>query len=121
MIDEILLDTIVNNVVRKAQKENEFCIFYGELCEKLIKTELDLKGEKKNKSGMKKSILRSKLIHGCKMAFEKFFEMEERDKKLSDQETAIAYQMSLHGIIEFVGELFRRQILSESTLVGIFN
>lgn len=28
--------------------------------------------------------------------------------------------MSLHGIIEFVGELFRRQILSESTLVGVF-
>ena len=27
--------------------------------------------------------------------------------------------MSLHGIIEFVGELFRRQILSESTLVGV--
>ena len=44
MIDEILLDTIVNNIVRKAQKENQFCIFYGELCEKLIKTELDLKG-----------------------------------------------------------------------------
>lgn len=91
MIDEVLLDTIVNNVVRKAQKENEFCIFYGELCEKLIKTELDLKGEKKIRSNMKKSILRSKLIHGCKMCFEKFFEMEERTKKLGDQETAIAY------------------------------
>ena len=120
MIDEVLLDTIVNNVVRKAQKESEFCIFYGELCEKLIKTELDLRGEKKVRSNMKKSILRAKLIHGCKMCFEKFFEMDERNKRLNDPETAVEYQMSLHGIIEFVGELFRRQILSESTLVGVF-
>ena len=46
--------------------------------------------------------------------------MEERTKKLGDPETAVEYQMSLHGIIEFVGELFRRHIVSESTLVGVF-
>ena len=57
----------------------------------MIKTELDLKGEKKVRSNMKKSILRSKLIHGCKMCFEKFFEMEERKKKLGDPESAVGY------------------------------
>ena len=38
-----ILETIVNNIFRKAQVEKEYCIFYGELCEKMIKLELSLR------------------------------------------------------------------------------
>ena len=62
MLDEVLLDTFASNIVRKAQNENKLCIFYGDLCERLIKTELDLRGEKYVRSNVKKSILRSKII-----------------------------------------------------------
>lgn len=37
--------TVVDSIFRKAQNEKEYCNFYGELCENLIKLELKLKGE----------------------------------------------------------------------------
>ena len=119
-IDIQLLDTIVQNIFRKAQDEKEFIIVYGELCEKLIKLELDLKGEKKIKSNMSKSLFRIKLIEACQSCFMKFFQPEER-QKLKDPEKSILFKEHLFGNIEFIGELFRRSILSENTLNGIFS
>lgn len=109
----------MQNIFRKAQDEKQFIIVYGELCEKLIKLELDLKGEKKSKSNMNKSVFRIKLIEACQSCFMKFFQPEER-QKLNDPEKSILFKEHLFGNIEFVGELFRRGILSESTLNGIF-
>lgn len=118
-IEKVLLDTIVQNIFRKAQDEKQFIIVYGELCEKLIKLELDLKGEKKSKSNMSKSVFRKNLIEACQSCFMRFFEPEER-QKLNDPEKSILFKDRLFGNIEFVGELFRRNILSENTLNGIF-
>jgi len=109
----------VQNIFRKAQDEKQFIIVYGELCEKLIKLELDLKGEKKSKSNMSKSVFRKNLIEACQSCFMKFFEPEER-QKLNDPYHCILFKDRLFGNIEFVGELFRRNILSENTLNGIF-
>lgn len=39
-IDEVILDTIVQNIFRKAQLEKEYTIFYGMICEDTIKLEL---------------------------------------------------------------------------------
>lgn len=39
-VNDELLDTIVSNIFRKAQMEKEYIIFYGQLCEALIRNEL---------------------------------------------------------------------------------
>lgn len=31
-VDQTILETIVQNIIRKAQVEKEYCIFYGEIC-----------------------------------------------------------------------------------------
>lgn len=43
-----ILETIVQNIFRKAQVEKEYCIFYGDLCERMIKLELSLRNKKHN-------------------------------------------------------------------------
>lgn len=40
LINVEILEIIVKNVFRKAIREKEYCIFYGELCEKMMKQEL---------------------------------------------------------------------------------
>lgn len=40
------MNTIVSTIFRKAQNEKEYCNFYGELCEKIIRLELTLRGKK---------------------------------------------------------------------------
>jgi hypothetical protein len=32
-VDQTILETIVYNIIRKAQVEKEYCIFYGEICQ----------------------------------------------------------------------------------------
>jgi hypothetical protein len=36
------LQIIVETVFRKAQNERQYCIFYGDLCQRIIKLELNL-------------------------------------------------------------------------------
>jgi hypothetical protein len=43
-VNEEMLQTIVSNIFRKAQMEKEYIIFYGTLCEDLIRNELILRG-----------------------------------------------------------------------------
>jgi len=50
-----ILNVIVENIFRKAQLEKEYCIFYGELCEKMIKLELSLRDEEIQIKNMKNS------------------------------------------------------------------
>ena len=40
LINVEILNIIVSNIFRKAIREKEYCIFYGELCEKMMKMEL---------------------------------------------------------------------------------
>jgi hypothetical protein len=40
VINQEILDIIVKNTFKKAIREKGYCIFYGELCEKMMKLEL---------------------------------------------------------------------------------
>jgi hypothetical protein len=69
---------------------------------------------------MKNSLFRKQLFNVCKICFEKFFDLEERQKSLKDLESTLKFQQKLFGNIEFVGELYRRRILPQSTLISVF-
>jgi len=57
-IDSDLLETIVQNIFRKAQLEKEYCIFYGTLCENIIKLETSLRGLEIKVRNTSKSLFR---------------------------------------------------------------
>jgi len=50
-----ILNTIVENIFRKAQLEKEYTIFYGKLCERIIYLELTLRDQECKVSFMKQS------------------------------------------------------------------
>lgn len=77
-IDPELLETIVQNIFRKAQMEKEYIIFYGLLCETLIRIELTLLGLECKVATMKSSAFRKCLFDQCKTCFSKFFDSEEK-------------------------------------------
>jgi len=57
-INNELLETIVQNIFRKAQLEKEYCIFYGQLCENIIKLETSLRGLELKIKNTSKSVFR---------------------------------------------------------------
>lgn len=81
-----ILRIIVQNIFRKAQVEKEYCIFYGDICERLIKLELNLRGLENKIKDMKQSNFRIQLFEVCKECFEKFFDEKETAKANSDLE-----------------------------------
>jgi hypothetical protein len=116
------LQIIVETVFRKAQNEKEYCIFYGDLCEKIIKLELNLKKMKATVKNIKNSQFRKLLLKNCKASFDQFF--TEETKKLlesKDEENLFKFTMKLFGNIKFVGELFRRGLLQESIILSVFD
>jgi MIF4G domain len=116
------LQIIVETIFRKAQNEKEYCTFYGDLCERIIKLELNLKNMKANKKNMKNCQFRKLLLKNCKASFDQFF--TEETKKLlesKDEENLLKFKARLFGNIKFVGELFRRGILQESIILSVFD
>lgn len=81
-----MLDTIVQNTFRKALKEKEYCIFYGDLCEKMMRLELELMDQDRKIGNMKNSVFRKALLESSRDTFEKFFSQEDKDKKERDPE-----------------------------------
>jgi len=116
-----ILETIVQNIFRKAQVEKEYCIFYGDLCEKMIKLELSLRNKKHSLQNMKISAFRRTLFEVCKQCFEKFFNEDEKKKSVENTEKAFIFRQKLFGNLDFVGELYRRKILPETVLVSVFS
>jgi len=90
LTDEIvrtdILNTIVENIFRKAQLEKEYTIFYGTLCEEMITLELQLRDLDVKISNMKNSIFRRTLFTICKSCFEKFFDTDEKAKSNENKE-----------------------------------
>lgn len=124
LVDEIvrtdILNTIVENIFRKAQLEKEYTIFYGNLCEQMISLELSLRDEAVKIGNMKNSMFRKTLFSICKDCFEKFFDAEEKKKAKENKEKAIVFKLKLFGNLDFVGELYRRKILPEAILNTVF-
>lgn len=124
LVDEIvrtdILNTIVENIFRKAQLEKEYTIFYGMLCEQMITLELTLRDDAVKISNMKNSMFRKTLFSICKDCFEKFFDADEKKKSKETKERSIIFQLKLYGNLDFVGELYRRKILPEAILNTVF-
>jgi hypothetical protein len=116
------LQIIVETVFRKAQNEKEYCIFYGDLCERIIKLELNLKSMKATVKNIKNSQYRKLLLKNCKASFDQFF-TEETKKVLEskDEESLFKFTMRLFGNINFLGELYRRGLLQDSIILSVFD
>lgn len=112
---------IVERIFNKAQTEHEYCSFYGELCEKMIKLELNLRGLDAKKTTLKNSTFRKTLLAECKEIFDQFFLQDKAKRQAMDAEANYKYQKRLFGNVKFVGELNRRNLLQESIIISVFN
>jgi hypothetical protein len=56
----------------------------------------------------------------CRICFEKFFDKDERTKQVSNPDTVVLFKTKLFGNIDFVGELYRRKLLPNSTMISVF-
>jgi hypothetical protein len=68
------MKTVVESIFRKAQNEKEYCSFYGDLCERIIRLELQLRGLDLVWKNLKLSEFRTALLEYCKGSFDKFFD-----------------------------------------------
>ncbi len=117
-----LLEIVVDTIFRKAQNEKEYCVFYGDLCEKIIRLELKLRGLGLTKKDAKSSMFRRYLLKFCKDSFNQFF--TEKTKELflgKDEEKKLKFKTRLFGNITFVGELFRRKLVLETIILQVFD
>jgi len=64
------MNMIVSTIFRKAQNEKEYCNFYGDLCERIIRLELTLRGKKLSVGSIKYSEFRNTLLNFCKKSFD---------------------------------------------------
>lgn len=69
MLNDENLNIVVETIFRKAQNEKEYCNFYGDLCEKMIRLELNLRGQEAKTSTIKNSVFRKTLLEHCKKSF----------------------------------------------------
>jgi hypothetical protein len=60
---------IVVNIFEKAQNEKDYCNFYGSICEKIIKLELNLRHIELKKVNLRESEFRKALLVHCQESF----------------------------------------------------
>lgn len=119
-LNEENMRIVVETIFRKAQNEKEYTTFYGDLCERIIRLELTLRGKKLSVGSIKFSEFRKTLLEFCKKSFDQFFDKEIKQKEM-DEEELIKFKERLLGNIKFVGELNRRNLLSENILISVFD
>jgi hypothetical protein len=56
----------------------------------------------------------------CRSSFEKFFDKETKDKAYETDEKRMMFQSKLFGNLQFIGELYRRKILSQNIIDSVF-
>jgi hypothetical protein len=119
-LDLDMVKVAVSNLVRKAQTEREYCIFYGQVTQQIIRTEIELRGFEATFKNKKVSKIRLFLIEEIKTTFNTFIDQETREKSRVDLDRQLKFQERMFGNIEFAGELFRRKILPKEPLFSIF-
>jgi hypothetical protein len=72
-LNEDNMSIVVETIFRKAQNEKEYCTFYGDLCERIIRLELSLRGLEAKQRTIKLSNFRKALLDNCKKSFNQFF------------------------------------------------
>jgi len=78
----------------------------------MISLEIMLRDEPVKLSNMKNSQFRKSILEFCRFSFEKFFDAEQKEKAYAELEKKIMFQAKLFGNLAFIGELYRRKILS---------
>ena len=91
---------VVETIFRKAQNEKQYCDFYGDLCEKIIRLELGLRGLSTIKKNIRNSLFRKLLLQNCRNSFDQFF-TEDTQKLLQskDEENILKFKTRLLGNI----------------------
>lgn len=113
---------VVETIFRKAQTEKQYCVFYGELCEKIISLELLLRGLGLTKKDAKSSMFRRQLLKYCKDSFNQFFTKETKEVlEGKDEEQKFKISTRLFGNIKFVGELYRRKLIIELIILQVLD
>jgi MIF4G domain len=117
------MNIIVETIFRKAQNEKEYCTFYGDLCEKIIRLEINFLGHVKvTVKNIKGSQFRKSLLNFCRTSFDQFFTLETKELlEGKDDEKILKFKHRLFGNIMFVGELNRRGLLQESIILSVFD
>lgn len=94
----VKLEAIVERVFSKAQNEKEYCNFYGDLCERIIKLELSFLGKKATVKNIKESEFRQQLIQFCRTSFDQFFTEQTREiLKSTDMDSVLKFKIRLFG------------------------
>ena len=134
VIDDEKLGIVVHTIFRKAQTEHLFSNFYCKLCSTIVRIELQWKGKKATPSNLRHCDFRRKLLDYCKDCFEDFFSSEAAPEEAKDakgpakpegeeeaKERLLKRKHKLMGNIEFVGELHKEYLLSDSIAKSVFS
>ena len=120
-IAEDIEDIIVTTVFRKAVGERIYCGFYAELCADILRFELEMKGYPAMRSNIKHSNFRRKLLEKCCEQFQCIFTKYEPIEGEDDKESRLRHKERLFGNIDFVGELYRQNLLTEMIIFQCFS
>jgi len=111
---------VVQTVFKKAQSEHLYASFYSDLCAAIVRMELLMKGFRPNRSNIRECHFRTELLNYCKESFETFLVTSDFQKKKNEQESEedrlereLRTKHKLFGNIEFVGELYKQQIVTD--------
>ena len=97
-LNEDNMNLTVETIFRKAQNEKQYCNFYGDICERMIRLELMMRGFKTTQKNIKESNFRKVLLDHCKLSFNQFFDKEIQEKRLTmDNESLSKLRQKLFG------------------------
>lgn len=107
-INKESMEAVVDSIFRKAQNEKEYCNFYGDLCERIIRLELNLRALDLKKKFLKRSEFRSLLLEYCRSSFDRFF--DKKHKNIEDEEESIKFKHKLFCSMIFMSNGFRYKV-----------
>lgn len=117
----------MQTIFRKAQTEHPYAGFYSNLCTQICRMELLMRGLKATKKHLSTSSFRKLLLAYCRESFEIFLSAPLTEEKIKDekeddrQEREFRKKHKLFGNIEFVGELYKCQIVTDGVIFSVFN
>lgn len=112
----------MKTIFRKAQSEHPYAGFYADLCTQICRLELLIRGLKASKGNIKKCEFRKQMLTYCRESFEALLstpltEEKKQDEKEEDRaEREFKTKHKLFGNIEFVGELYKSQIITDQVM-----
>jgi hypothetical protein len=119
-------EIVVKTIFRKAQSEHSYAGFYSELCAQIVRLELQMKGLEPKRTNIRNCDFRKKLLEYCRESFEALLNApvltvkKEDEKEEARFERELKLKEKLFGNIEFVGELFKLNIVTDTVLNQVF-